>query len=69
MNRLWWRNAVLLGLSLLVLLLLFISLAGKTELIQAGQLGQIASTPTPSPTPSPPDPALAAEFARQGKIG
>ena len=68
MNRLWRRNAVLLGLSLLVLVLLVIAWAGKTQLIQAGQLGQIASTPTPSTPPSPPDPALAAEFARQGKI-
>ena len=81
MNRLWRRNAVLLSLSLFVLVLGVISLAGKAQLIQAGQLGQIASTPTagppptpsptlspPTPTPSPPDLALAVEFARQGKI-
>ena len=61
------RWAALVSLSLLVLTLLGIGWA-CTAAAPTTRSAEHTATPAPSPTPSPADAALAAEFARLGKI-
>src|SRR3989304_402284 len=71
-TRAAWRNVHLLGLGFLTLGLLVGSSLNPVRVSHAAQPAQAPSTatptPAPSPTPAPPDPALAAEFAEQGKV-
>ncbi|MCH8902000.1 MAG: transglycosylase SLT domain-containing protein, partial [Chloroflexi bacterium] len=61
------RWAVLVSLGLLVLALLGMAWACKAA-APTTSAEHTATAPSPSPTPSPADAALAAEFARLGKI-